>query len=240
MDLKRLVQDTDTKAGRWFDRAVMALIVLSLVTFSVETLPNLPPDVAEILWWTEAVIVILFTIEYGLRLVVAEHRWRFARSFFGVVDLAAILPFYLSFGVVDLRAVRAFRLLRLLRILKLARYGRVMHRLRRALVIMREELILFISVAIVLIFLSAVGVYYFERESQPESFASVFHSLWWAFVTLTTVGYGDMYPITVGGRIFTVLILLVGLGLVAAPAGIFASALAQARREEDEDKGGAA
>ena len=113
-----------------------------------------------------------------------------------------------------------------------------MLRLRRALLIMREELILFLSVAIVLIFLAAVGIYHFEKDSQPELFASVFHSLWWAFVTLTTVGYGDMYPITLGGRIFTVLILLVGLGLVAAPAGIFASALAQARREEEADKRG--
>ena len=238
MDLKRMVEDTDTTAGRWFDRTVIALIVLSLVTFSIETLPNLPPSMEALLWWIELVTVALFSIEYVLRLSVATHRARFARSFFSVVDLAAILPFYLSFGALDLRSVRVLRLLRLLRILKLTRYGRVMLRLRRALLIMREELILFLSVAIILIFLAAVGIYYFEKDSQPELFASVFHSLWWAFVTLTTVGYGDMYPITLGGRIFTVLILLVGLGLVAAPAGIFASALAQARREEEADKRG--
>ena len=238
MDLKRIVEETDTTAGRWFDRTVLTLIGISLVTFSIETLPNLQPGIATVLWWIEVVTVGLFSLEYVLRFSVATHRLRFVRSFFSIVDLAAILPFYLSLGAVDLRSVRAFRLLRLVRVLKLTRYGRVVPRLRRALLIMREELILFLGVALILIFLAAVGIYYFERDSQPEQFASVFHSLWWAFVTLTTVGYGDMYPITAGGRIFTVLILLVGLGLVAAPAGLFASALAQARKEEQEEADG--
>ena len=237
MDLKRIVEKTDTPAGRWFDNAVLALIIISLVTFSFETLPDLSPDAASILRWVELVTVLLFTAEYILRIAVADHRWRFARSFFGLVDLAAILPFYLSLGAIDLRSVRVFRLLRLLRILKLARYGRVVRRLHRAVVLMREELILFLNVALILIYLAAVGIYYFERDSQPEQFASVFHSLWWAFVTLTTVGYGDVYPITLGGRIFTAVVLFVGLGLVAAPTGLFASALAQARKEEEERRG---
>ena len=153
-----------------------------------------------------------------------------------MLDLVSILPFYLVAGV-DLRAVRTFRLLRLLRILKLARYSDAIRRLRRAVGIVREELILFLNVALILIFLSAVGIYYFEHDRQPEHFASVFHSLWWAIVTLTTVGYGDTFPITTGGRVFTFFVLFLGLGIVAVPTGLFASALAKAREEEEDARG---
>ena len=238
MDLKRLVEQSDTPAGRWFDNTVFALIVVSLVTFSIETLPNLSPDIAAILWWVALLTVALFTIEYLLRISVAERRWRFIRSFGSLIDLAAILPFHLSFGAIDLRSLRTFRLLRRLRILKLQCYSRVVRRMHRAGIIVREEMILILSVALILIFLSAVGIYYFEHDSQPELFATVFHSLWWAFVTLTTVGYGDVYPITLGGRIFTVFVLFVGLGLVAAPTGLLTSALAQVRKEEEEEEEG--
>ena len=141
MHLKRMVEQSDTRAGRWFDAVVFALIVVSLITFSIETLPNLPPPAAAMLYWIEFATVLLFTGEYLLRLAVADSRWRFVRSFFGVLDLVAILPFYLAAGV-DLRAVRTFRLLRLLRILKLTRYSDAVRRLRRAVGIVREELVL--------------------------------------------------------------------------------------------------
>ena len=166
MDLRRVVEQADTPAGRRFDNVVSALIIVSLITFSIETLPDLPPAALLVLAWVDAVTVLLFTIEYLLRVAVADHPWRFVRSFFGVIDLLAILPFYLSLGAVDLRSLRMFRLLRLFRILKLTRYTRVVRRLRRAAAIAREELFLFLTVALILIFLSAVGVYHFEHE-QP-------------------------------------------------------------------------
>ena len=236
MRLKHIVEQSDTRVGRGFDTVVFALIVVSLITFSIDTLPNLSPAASAILSWIELATVLLFTGEYLIRLAVADSRWRFVRSFFGVIDLVAILPFYLAVGV-DLRAVRTFRLLRLIRILKLARYSDAIRRLRRAVGIVREELVIFLNVALILIFLSAVGIYYFEHESQPEHFASVFHSLWWAVVTLTTVGYGDMFPITTGGRVFTFFVLFIGLGIVAVPTGLFASALAKAREEEKVARG---
>ena len=121
----------------------------------------------------------------------------------------------------------------MLRILKLIRYSTAARRFHRAFVIAKDELILFFFVTLILLYLSAVGIYYFESTAQPEQFKSVFHSLWWAVVTLTTVGYGDIYPVTVGGRIFTFFVLMVGLGIVAVPTGLVASALSQARSEEN-------
>ena len=168
MNLKRIVEQSDTRAGLCFDTVIYVLIVVSLITFSIETLPNLPPTASEVLYWIEFATVLLFTGEYLLRLAVAEPRGQFVRSFFGLLDLVAILPFYLAAGV-DLRAVRTFRLLRLIRILKLARYSAAIRRLHRAAIIVREELVLFINVALILIFLSAVGIYYFESSSNRNT-----------------------------------------------------------------------
>ena len=121
--IKEIVEQSDTKWGRVFALTVQFLIALSMVTFSIETLPNLSDQVKTVLWTVELVTVGLFTVEYLLRVYVADHRLRFVTSFFGIVDLLAILPFYLSLGI-DLRSIRAFRLLRLFRIFKLARYSR--------------------------------------------------------------------------------------------------------------------
>lgn len=145
------------------------------------------------------------------------------------------MPFYISTGL-DLRAVRAFRLLRLVRILKLVRYSQAAQRFHRAFLISSEELILFGCLPLILLYLSAVGIYYFERDAQPEAFGSVFHSLWWAVATLTTVGYGDAIPITSGGRIFTFFVLTLGIGIVAIPTGLISSALPKARREEADEQ----
>ena len=188
--------------------------MLSLVSFSLETLPNLEPGYRTVLRGIEIVTVILFTIEYILRIVVAQNRIRFLFSFYGIIDLLAIVPFYLAVGI-DLRSVRVFRLFRLIRILKIVRFNRAIRRFSKAFQTIKSELFLFLTSTAFLLYISAVGIYYFENSAQPDKFASVFHSLWWATTTLTTVGYGDVYPITVGGRIFTFLVLMIGLGIVA-------------------------
>jgi len=229
--VKRVVEKSDFGYGRLFDLSIQFLIVLSLITFSIETLPGLSENIRYWLRLTEVACVTIFSIEYLLRLLVADSKPRFVFSFFGIIDFLAILPFYLALGI-DLRSVRAFRLLRLFRIFKLARYSKAIRRFHRAFVIVKEELVLFLFVTAILLYLAAVGIYYFENQAQPEKFASVFHSLWWAVITLTTVGYGDAYPITLGGRIFTFMILIVGLGVVSVPAGLVASALTEAREME--------
>lgn len=152
-------------------------------------------------------------------------------SFYGIIDLVSILPFYLTVSL-DLRSLRAFRLLRLLRLFKAVRYMKAVERYKNAVYSIRSELLIFISATIFLIYLSSIGIYYFENTAQPEVFSSVFDCMWWSVATLTTVGYGDVYPITLGGRIFTFFILMIGLSVVAVPAGLFATALQNAHLEE--------
>lgn len=226
--LKPIVERPESRGGRRFALSIQVLILISLATFSIETVPDLSPASQRVLRLVEIVTVAIFTGEYLLRLIVAERKLAFVFSFFGMVDLLAVLPFYLATGL-DLRAIRIVRVLRVFRIFKLVRYSIAIQRFYRAYRIAREELTLFFILSALVIYLAAVGIYYFENEAQPEHFGSVFQSLWWALVTLTTVGYGDAFPITIGGRIFTAAILMIGLGIVALPAGIMASALTQAR-----------
>lgn len=229
--LKQIVERNDTRLGQAFDLVIQSLIIISLITFSIETLPDLSESTRFWLRLSEVVITIVFTFEYLLRIYVASPRYAYIFSFFGLVDLFAILPFYVVRGV-DLRSIRALRLMRLFRIFKLARYTSAIRRFYRAFTIAREEIVLFLSATLVLFFLAAVGIYYFESHAQPEAFGSIFHCLWWAIITLTTVGYGDVYPITVGGRVFTFFLLLIGIGVISVPAGLLASALSKAREVE--------
>ena len=231
--LRCIVESVDTPAGKAFDATILFLIFVSMALFAIETLPALSDHVRERLKMFEWITFGLFTAEYLLRLWVAEKPIKYATSFFGIVDLAAIAPALLFVGF-DTRVLRSFRLLRLLRLLKLARYNKAIRRLHSALQLAWEELILFFFATTILLFIAAAGIYQFENEAQPEAFASIFHSLWWAITTLTTVGYGDVYPITTGGKAFTTLVLLIGLGIVAMPAGLVASALTKAREIEDE------
>ncbi|MET0035472.1 MAG: ion transporter [Candidatus Thiodiazotropha lotti] len=232
---KQIIESTDSSAGRAFDLIIQFLIVVSLISFSIETIPGLTDTQLSVLRHIEIFCVVVFTVEYISRIIVASNRIKFIFSFFGIIDLLAILPFYLTTGL-DLRVVRAFRFLRLFRILKLARYSKAVDRFHMALRLAKEELVLFLAASSVVLYLAAVGIYYFENSAQPETFKSVFHSLWWSVVTLTTVGYGDMFPVTTGGKIFTFVVLLVGLGLVSVPAGLVASSLSRARELESQEK----
>lgn len=233
--LKKTIENNDTRAGRRFDMLIQALIVLSLITFSIETLPGLSEIASSFLFYIEAITVIVFTIEYLLRIWVATNPLKYIFSFFGLIDLLAILPFYLP-AHIDLRSVRIFRMIRILRMIKLVRYNASVDRFRRAFISIKEELLIFVIITSFMIFVSAVGVYYFEHEAQPEVFASVFHSLWYSVITLTTVGFGDMVPITIGGKIFTTIMLLIGLGIIAIPTGLFSSALTKLKESSHEKR----
>lgn len=229
--LKRTVESTDTKAGKRFDLFIETVIILSLISFSIETLPSIDERLLYLLHIFDVFSVIVFTIEYLLRIFVADNKIKYIFSFFGIVDLIAILPFYLALGI-DLRSVRSLRMLRLLRLIKLLRYNSAVTHLLQSVKSIREELIIFFAFTLVLIFLCSVGIYYFEHDAQPKVFTSIFHSMWFAVTSLTTVGYGDMIPITNGGKIFSSFMVIIGLGIVAVPAGLFASALTKQRKKE--------
>ena len=201
-----------------------ALIMFSIVTFSLETLPELDMKTRRVLDYCEYVVIAIFTAEYFYRIKKSVKKLKFITSPYGLIDLFAILPFFLSFAI-DLRSLRAIRLLRLVRLLKLARYSSAFDRLSQALIESRHELVVSISILVIAIYLSAFGIYYFEHSAQPEKFRSIFDAMWWSVATVTTVGYGDLYPITLGGRLFTFFVMLASLGLVAVPTGIFATAL---------------
>lgn len=230
--LKKIVEDSDTLAGKIFDLFIQSLIILSIVAFSIETLPDISNYTSKILHYFNIFCVAVFTFEYLFRIFLSEKRLSFIFSFYGIIDLLAILPFYVASGV-DLRSIRVFRIFRLFRVFKILRYNRAIKRFKKALILIKEELILFLFVTMLLLYLSSVGIYYFENSVQPESFKSFFHCLWWSVITLTTVGYGDVIPITVGGKIFTSVIVLIGLGVVAVPTGLIASALTRIIKDEN-------
>ena len=236
--LKAIVEDDDTIAGRVFNGCIQLLILLSLLAFSLETLPDLTAGHKNLLVWTEVVVIALFTIEYLLRCWVADRVRDYMFSFLGIIDLLAILPFYLVFAF-NLQALRAIRLLYLFRILKILRFSSALKHFSSAMRMAAGELTVFFLATLIMMYLAATGIYFFEHDAQPENFPSVVHSLWWSTTTLTTVGYGDIYPITVGGKIFTFVVLMLGLGIVGVPTAIIASALTAVRRSEETEEGGA-
>lgn len=249
MKLRDIVLRNDTAAGRAFNWAITLLIVYFLITLSIGTLPNLPVWAADFLNASDYVVFGLFTIEYAVRIAAAPSKRKYLFSFYGILDLVALAPFYLTVGLdlaadldlaarldlaagLELEAVRVVRLFGVVQLLRLVRYSDAASRFRRALALAKEELVLVLTVAAVLLFVSSVGIYHFERNEQPEEFGSVLHSMWWAIVTLTTVGYGDVYPTTPAGKIFTGVVMVCGLAVVAVPAGIMASALSEVRAQE--------
>ena len=229
--VNQIIKNQQTKIGLYIDYLIQFLILLSIISFTVETLPGLDQKTIVLLNTFELVSVIIFSLEYLIRIYTSDKKLKFIFSFYGIIDLLAILPFYLSFGF-DLRSARILRFLRLFRIIKLVRYNKAISRFSVAFKMIKEELTMFSVVSLILIYISAVGIYYFENAVQPEAFSSIFSSLWWSVVTLTTVGYGDAVPITIGGRIFTFIILMIGLGIIAIPSGMISSALTEARELE--------
>jgi voltage-gated potassium channel len=210
--------------GKLFDHVIQTLILLSIITHSVETVPKFKA------YWNffnnlEAVFMLLFIIEYVLRIFTARYKKQFIFSFYGMVDFLAIVPGLLTVGLVDLRFLRILRLLRIFRVLKLLRYSEALNRMVSAFKEIKEELVIFSVLSCMILYISAAGIYYFEHKVQPEAFSSIPQSLWWAVATLTTVGYGDIYPVTAGGRIFTTVILFIGIGIISVPSALLAHAL---------------
>ena len=214
------------------DVSSIGLIVAYLVLMPLETLNGLPATAYVALERFEITATCLFVVEYCFRVWAAEKKKDYVFSFYGLVDFMAIFP-ALVLPVMGMQELRALRLLRLFPLMKMSRYSQAAQRFGRAMTDSKEEIVIFFAATVIILYISSVGVYYFEHEAQPDAFQSVFHAFWWAVVTLTTVGYGDVYPITTGGRIFASIVVLLGLGIVAGLTGIVASALGKAKRNSD-------
>ncbi|WP_425073822.1 ion transporter [Sagittula sp. S175] len=225
--LDDLLDGEGSPGARRVSTALYLLILLSAVVITLQSLPDLSPGLEGALMGIEGIVLAIFTVEYILRLWSAPNRWRYATSFWGLIDLMAILP-ALLFLFPNAQVLRTLRIMRVFRMLKLLRMRRALARIEYAISTSRDELILAVFLAGIMLFIAAVGIYQFEHDAQPEAFASIPDALWWALATLTTVGYGDIYPVTVGGRIFTAGVLMIGLGIVAIPAGVITSALMSA------------
>ncbi len=233
--LQAILDGEDRTFGRSVAFAIQGLILLSVFSVAIETLPDLPAGLRTYFFYEELVIVTVFATEYVLRVYAAPRRLRYIFSFYGMIDVLAIAPSVLMGGF-DLRAMRAVRVLRVLSLLKMMRYVSAFNRLARSIRAVAAELAVFALMAGIILYLCATVVYLFENEAQPKAFASIPHALWWAVVTFTTVGYGDVYPITAGGRIFTGVILILALGVIAVPTGLIATALTADREREREEK----
>ena len=209
---------------------IQFLILASAVAFVLETESAFDKYETSflILDWT---FLTLFTVEYILRVYTAPNRKAFIFSFFGVVDLLAILPALML--IPGFRVLRVLRFLRIFRIFKATRFILAVDRMIEALAEVRRELLALVILCSLFVYLAACGIYVFEKDVQPEKFGSIPDAMWWAIVSLTTIGYGDVFPITTGGKIFTALVALVGVGLIAIPSGLLASVLTEARVEEE-------
>ena len=183
--------------------------------------------------WLELGILAIFTAEYFLRLWIADRPWKYAFSLYGLIDLAAILPFYLTWGT-ETTALRAIRLLRLIRLWKHRGYTRAWIRLGRALKESREEATIFLVASALMLYIAAIGTHQFESEAQPEHFGTLGQSLWWAIGLLVDVEFGEIWPVTFGGKAFTAIIALIGIAIIAVPAGMVASALTKVASEQRE------
>lgn len=240
----------DDLASRRFDLFLIALVTLNVVAVVLESMEPLAAAYRPLFHLFEAFSVAVFTIEYAVRLWSCTADPRFARRGWGrlrfaltpmaLVDLAAVAPAYLATaGVVDLRALRGARLIRLVRVAKVARYSQALRLLRRVVARRRPELALTFGVMLFLLVVSSCLVHHVEHEAQPEVFPDIPSAMWWAVATLTTVGYGDTYPVTAAGKLIGSLVAVLGIGFFALPAGILGSGFVEeAQRGDSADEPG--
>jgi len=236
----------DDKVGKVVAILLMALILLNVITVMLETVDEYA-RFSRIFFAIEVVSVAIFTVEYALRLWTITlnpkyhrpvlGRLRYALTLMAIVDLLAIVPFYLPLVFpFDLRGLRALRLVRLFRLFKMSRYVKALDTLDDVIKAKKEELVVTVAMILILLVLASSLMYLAESEAQPDKFPNIPATLWWGVVTLTTVGYGDIFPVTPLGKFVGGVIAFLGIGLFALPTGILAAGFAeevQKRRRRD-------
>ncbi|MGB9752936.1 MAG: potassium channel protein [Roseiflexus castenholzii] len=229
--------DSHSPVLDWYDTGMMALILLNVLAVVIASVEEIGGRFAWFFSAFEVFSVAIFTVEYIVKLWACTADARYAHPVLGrvkyaltpmvIIDLLAFLPFYLWFFMIDLRFLRALRLFRLLRVLKLGRYSQSLALMAHVFRRKRSDLMAVALVLLVMLVIAASIMYYAEHEAQPEAFSSIPAAMWWGVATFTTIGYGDVYPITPLGRVLGSFIAILGIGIFALPAGILASGFSE-------------
>jgi len=228
--LHTIIYEADTSAGRFFDIVLLLAIIGSLVVVMLDSVQAIHYEYGNLLYLLEWVFTVLFTIEYIARIIAVSRPTKYIFSFYGLVDLAAIVPTYVSLllpGTQYLMVVRALRLIRIFRVLKLTRYLGEASELRRALVLSRPKITVFLVVVMTVTII--MGTMMYLIEGPQNGYTSIPISIYWAIVTLTTVGYGDISPITPLGQFLASFIMILGYAIIAIPTGIVTSEITRLR-----------
>ena len=237
--------ESGNAAGKVFDVFIMALIIVNVIMVIVDTF-DIPPAVQTFSRCFEVISVIIFTVEYVLRLWTCDlkhpgkpaaiSRIKYIFSFMAIIDLLAIVPFYLPLIIsIDLRVLRMLRVVRLFRIFKINRYTTALNIIATVFKNKASQLISSMTIVFMLMLMASVIMYNVEHDAQPEQFKNVFQAMWWAVATLTTVGYGDIYPVTVLGKLLSAVIAILGIGLVAVPTGIITAGFSEIVEKDSAD-----
>lgn len=232
-----VIYGTNTPAGKLFDIALLFFIILSVVVIMLETVSGIDVRFHKELIILEWTFTILFTLEYVLRIFCTDKPLKYIFSFYGIIDLLAILPMFLSFFIAGsnvLSSVRALRLLRLFRVLRIIRFEGEAARLKNALRASRTKILVFLYA--VLVITTIVGTLMYIIETPEAGFTSIPKSIYWTIVTLTTVGYGDIVPQTEIGQILAMIVMIIGYGIIAVPTGIVSAEFTmQGRKTEKKE-----
>ncbi len=229
--LRIVIFEADTAPGKTFDVALLLAISLSILAVMLESVRQIEQAYGAELRAVEWLFTGLFTVEYVLRLICVHRATRYARSFFGIVDLLAILPSFISLalpGSRSLLVLRGIRLLRIFRVFKLVRFLGEANVLRTALVASRHKVMVFLGTVLVLVVILGTAIYIVE--GSENGFTSIPRGMYWAIVTMTTVGYGDLTPQTVPGQMLASLVMIIGYGIIAIPTGIVTAEIVSASR----------
>ena len=233
--------------GRLIEIFIVLLIFLNVTAVIVETVDSIHKKNPNFFYDFEVFSVIAFTIEYILRLWSCTSREKYQNSIKGrirfaltplaIIDLISFLPFYLPMLIIlDLRFLRALRLLRIFRILKISRYFESLRIIGRVFAQKKEELAITVFMVAILLIITSCLMYYVEGQAQPKAFSSIPTAMWWGVATLTTVGYGDVYPVTPLGKFFGAIIALLGIGIFALPTGILGSGFVEEIHNKKSEK----
>lgn len=235
MRLHEVIFEAETLRGKAFDLALLVTILLSVVVVMLESVEEYREKWGTLLLTIEWIFTILFTVEYALRLICVVRPWRYATSFFGIVDLLAIIPTYLSIVVAGSQAlivVRTLRLVRVFRVLELSTYAAETQALYRALRRTQAKITVFLLCVLSMVMIVGSAMYLIENQEPDTQFTSIPRSVYWAIVTMTTVGYGDIAPQTALGQAVAALAMIIGYSVIIVPMGIFSVEVVAARQEK--------